>query len=82
MILTGRQIREGRLLTDMTQEDVARAAGINPAVVVRTEAAEGLPMITKRDAVAIQRALEAAGVEFDRDAGGPSVLLRKVGPGV
>ncbi|MGI4765485.1 MAG: hypothetical protein ACRYGP_10570 [Janthinobacterium lividum] len=81
MILSGRQFREGRLLTGMEQAHLAEAAGINPALVIRAEATDDMPMLRKRDTVAIQRALEAAGVEFiPENGGGAGVRLRKVEP--
>lgn len=81
MILTGRQIREGRLLTGMTQADLATAANATVGLVVRAEAVDRLPMITRRDSTALQTALEAAGVEFiPENGGGAGVRLRKVAP--
>ena len=79
MIPTGWQIREGRELIGMSQAALAEAAGVGLAVVVRAELAAHMPMLTRRDSAAIQGALEAAGVEFVREDGGPGVLLREAG---
>ncbi len=79
MIPTGWQIREGRELIGLSQADLAEAAGVGLAVVVRAELAAHMPMLTRRDSAAIQGALEAAGVEFVREDGGPGVQLRKAG---
>ncbi len=79
MIPTGWQIREGRELIDLSQAGLAEAAGVGLAVVVRAELAAHMPMLTRRDSAAIQEALEAAGVEFVREDGGPGVKLRKAG---
>ncbi len=79
MIPTGWQIREGRELVGMSQADLAEAAGVGLAVVVRAELAAHMPMLTRRDSAAIQGALEAAGVEFIREDGGPGVQLWKAG---
>ncbi len=70
MIPTGRQFRELRQLAGLSQEEFAAAAHVAVGLVVRAEAAESLPMLTRRDAVAIQGALEAAGVEFPPENGG------------
>ena len=79
MIPTGWQIREGRELIGLSQADLAEAAGVALAVVVRAELAAHMPMLTRRDSAAIQEALEAAGVEFVREDGGPGVQLLKAG---
>ena len=57
MIPTGWQIREGRELIGMSQVDLATAAGVGPAVVIRAEMAAHIPLLTRRDALAIQRSL-------------------------
>ena len=80
MIPTGCQIREGRYLVGMSQANLAVAAGVGLALVVRAELAVHIPQITMRDSVAIQKALEVAGVEFVREGGGPGARLRKVEP--
>ena len=70
MIPTGRQIREGRVLANLSQADLATAADVAVGLVTRAEAVDGLPMVKRVDSVAIQRALEAAGVEFIPENGG------------
>ena len=80
MIPTGFQIREGRELVGLSQADLATAADVGLAVVVRAEMAAHMPQITVRDSAAIQKALEMAGVEFVREDGGLGVRLRKVEP--
>ena len=79
MIPTGWQIRQGRELIGLSQADLAEAANVGLAVVVRADLAAHIPMLTRRDSAAIQEVLEAAGVEFVRENGGPGVQLRKVG---
>lgn len=44
--------------------ELAKAATIGLATVRRAEAVEGVPTVTPNNLAAIQRALEAAGVEF------------------
>lgn len=60
--------------------ELAAAAKVSSDTVVRFERGENLRERTVED---IQRALEAAGVEFlDENGGGPGVRLRKApGPG-
>ena len=79
IIPNGRQIREGRELVGMTQTDLAAAADVGLALVVRAELATHIPQLTRRDSAAIQGALEAAGAEFVREDGGVGVQMRKVG---
>ena len=81
MIPTGWQIREGRKLIAMSQADLAEAAGVGPAVVVRAELVAHMPMLTRRDSAAIQQVLEMAGVKFVQGDGGIGAQLRKVDQG-
>ncbi len=81
MIPTGRQLREGRLLTGMSQIALATAAGVRLELITRVELTVGLPLVTRRDVRAIQMALEVAGVEFTfENGGGAGVRLRKAPP--
>lgn len=81
MIPTGWQIRQGRELIGLSQADLAEAAGIGLALVVRAELAAHMPMLTRRDSAAIQKALEAAGVEFVQRDGGIGAQLRNADQG-
>ena len=81
MIPTEWQIREGRELIGMSQIDLAEAAGVGLAVVVRADLSAHMPMLTRRDSAAIQDALEEAGVEFVQKDAGAGVQLRKVNKG-
>jgi ribosome-binding protein aMBF1 (putative translation factor) len=63
-MITGAQIREGRRLVSLGPRELARRAKISVAVVERAERVDGEPMITTAQAHALQRTLEAAGVEF------------------
>lgn len=81
MISTGWQIREGRELIGMSQADLATAAGVALSLLARIEAVDGMVMVRKPDWMAIQRVLEAAGVEFNpENDGGAGVRLRKTVP--
>ena len=81
MIPTGRQVREGRALTGLTQADLAMAAGIPVSLLARIEAVDGMVVARMPDWMAIQAALKAAGVEFiPEDGDGAGVRLRKMAP--
>lgn len=80
MIPTGFQIREGRELVGLSQVDLAAAAGVGLAVVVRAEMAAHIPALTRRDSSAIQAALEMAGVVFIEEDGGAGVQRRESEP--
>ncbi len=77
-MISGTQIREARALLGWSASALARAARVRPTTVQRAEATDGEPAITMVQANAIQRALEAAGVEFT-NGGEPGVKLRKQG---
>jgi transcriptional regulator with XRE-family HTH domain len=59
--------------------ELSEACGVSVATIKRMEEAEGLPKSFAENLVKIQRALEAAGIEFiPEDGGGAGVRLRKV----
>lgn len=74
-MITGAQIREGRRLASLGPRQLARRAKLPVAVVERAESVDGEPVITTAQAHALQRALEAAGVEF-MSGDSPGVKLR------
>ena len=63
-MITGEQIRQGRLLVNLTQRQLARAARVRFEAVERAERSTGELPLTIAHASAIRRVLEAAGVEF------------------
>lgn len=69
-MITGSQIRAARAIIRWTAEQVATAAQVGVATVRRAEASDFEPGITAANAAAIQRALEAAGIEFIPENGG------------
>ncbi len=79
MVPTGWQIRQGRELIGLSLADLAEAASVGLAVVIRAELAAHMPMLTRRSSAVIQEVLEAAGVEFIHEDGGPGMQLRKAG---
>ena len=67
-MIDGRHIRQGRALLRWTSKRLARAAGVPIEAVERAERSTGDLPLTVAHAGAIQRALEAAGVEFTHSA--------------
>jgi transcriptional regulator with XRE-family HTH domain len=66
------QCRAARALIEMSQADLAEAAGVSSRTILDFEASKRQPI--KATLAAIQRALEAAGVEFT-NGGQPGVRL-------
>jgi transcriptional regulator with XRE-family HTH domain len=77
-LIIGAQIRAGRALLNWSAETLAQKAQLGVATVRRGESADGAPSMTSANLAAIQRALEAAGVEFT-NGGQPGVRLRGTG---
>ena len=65
-MIDGTQIKQGRTLLRWTPERLAKAAGVRVEAVERAERSTGDLPLTLAHARAIQRALEAGGVEFTR----------------
>ncbi len=63
MISTG-QVRAARALLRWTAEDLANAAEVGVATIRRMEVLDGVPAGNVKTLVAIQQALEGAGIEF------------------
>jgi transcriptional regulator with XRE-family HTH domain len=77
-LITAEQIRAARALLRWSAGDLAKASGVGHSTIRRMEIAEGVPAATTKNLAAIQRALEAAGVEFiPENGGGPGVRLRR-----
>jgi transcriptional regulator with XRE-family HTH domain len=78
-MLQSGQIRAARALLGWRQEDLARAAKIGLATIARIEQGEGPAQGHVSTIIAIQQALERAGVRFSEDDGtGYGVRLQNV----
>jgi hypothetical protein len=76
MISTG-QVRAARALLRWTAEDLASAAEVGVATIRRMEVLDGVPAGNVKTLIAIQQALEGAGIEFiGNPDDSPGVRLR------
>ena len=76
-MLTSDQIRAARALLRWSAQDLAVKSAVGLSTVQRMERATGVPAALGKNIAAIQRTLEAAGVEFiDIGNGGPGVRLK------
>ncbi len=73
--MTAGQVRAARAMVKWTQQDLARASGVSLPTIKRMESGDGLIRGITDNVRKIQRALQAAGIEFTND-GGPGVRLR------
>ena len=62
--VTGTQIRAARGALGWAVKDLAERTGVGSATIVRDEATDGVPASRKDNLRLLQRALEAAGIEF------------------
>lgn len=78
LLVTGRLIAAARVLTGISQAELARASGVPLSTVARTEAGGGAPLQSKNDAEALSRALEGFGAMFipESDGIGAGVRLK------
>lgn len=77
-MLTGEQIRAARALLRWEQKRLATAAKVSLETIKRLEAMSGPVSAQTGTVAAIERALEAAGLELiAEDGGGVGVRLRK-----
>ena len=77
-MLTGAQMRMARGYLRLSVRELAHAAGVSPATVKRMEEVDGVPKALADNLAKVQRALEAAGVEFiPQNGGGAGVRMRQ-----
>jgi len=76
MLTTGNQLKAARALAGLEQKDVAGASGVHVNTIRSMEASGSAPIAGRSQNVqAVQRALEARGIEF-LNHGQPGVRLR------
>ena len=76
-MITIEQLRAARGLLGWSQTDLALRAGLSVPTIKRIEGAFG-PHVSDEARAMLQKALEAAGIEFiDEDDGGAGVRFRK-----
>jgi hypothetical protein len=76
-MVTGSQIRAARAILRWSAEVLAEKARVGIQTVKRLEAVDGVPPGRAVTVSEVQRALEAAGIEFiDPNGGGPGVRLK------
>lgn len=77
-MLTGPQIRAARSLIGMKQVELAAASGVSTPTIKAVEAQKGAVSANTKTVDGIQKALEAAGVEFiPENGGGAGVRLKR-----
>lgn len=76
-MICGTQIRSARAALRWTVARLADEAGVGVQTVIRLEAADGVPPSRSSTLVDVQRAFEAAGIEFiGAPDDGPGIRLR------
>jgi transcriptional regulator with XRE-family HTH domain len=80
-LITGSQIRAARAALRWTTEELARKAGLASRTIKRFEQENGVPPSRSSTLIEIQKALEAAGIEFiGTPEDGPGIRLRRAAP--
>jgi transcriptional regulator with XRE-family HTH domain len=76
-MIAGAQMRAARALVGMTQDELAKASGLSAQTIKRMESL-GTGKSSADNVAAVQKALEAAGVQFiPENGGGAGVRLSK-----
>lgn len=76
-MISAEQIRAARALVHITAKELAGRAGVGVATIRRYELMQGVPSGNARSIEAIQKALEALGVQFiGTPDDGPGVRLK------
>lgn len=63
-MITSAQIRAARAMLDWSRERFSKESGVGISALMRLESADGVPSGNIRTFEAIQKAFEAAGIEF------------------
>ena len=77
-MITGIQIRAARFALRLSAHDLAKRSGVSLPTVQRFEQVDGIPPSRSSTLVDVQKALEAAGIEFiGTPEDGPGIRVRK-----
>lgn len=77
-MISSAQIRAARAMLRWTAAELAEASGVGVATIRRLELTDGIPSSNARTLDSLQKALEAAGIEFvGTPDEAPGVRLRK-----
>ena len=63
-MITSAQIRAARALLDWSRTDLSTRSGVGASALMRLESSDGIPAGNIKTFEAVQRAFEAAGIEF------------------
>ena len=63
-MITSDQIRAARALLDWSREQLSKKSAIGISALMRLETSEGVPAGNIKTFAAVQKAFEAAGIEF------------------
>jgi transcriptional regulator with XRE-family HTH domain len=82
-MLTGLQIRAARAALGWSATRLAKAAGVAMKTIARLEQVDGLPPSRSWTLLEVQKALEAAGIEFiGTPEDGPGIRVRGKPPSI
>ena len=77
-MLTGIQIRCGRLALRWSAQDLAQQSKVSTSTIKRIESDDGIPRATAANLAAIKVSLEAAGIEFiGSPSDGPGIRIHR-----
>lgn len=77
-MISGVQIRSARAALRLSIADLAAKAGVGVQTIMRFESVDGIPPSRSSTLMAVQRALESAGVEFvGTPDDGPGIRVRR-----
>lgn len=77
-MITGTQIRAARFALRMSAQQLANASGVSLPTIQRFEKTDGIPPSRSSTLADVQKALEAAGIEFiGTPEDGPGIRLHR-----
>jgi len=78
-LVTGAQIRAARAALDWSAEALASKSGVSVRTIMRFEQTDRIPPNRSSTLLEVQKALEAAGIEFiGTPDDGPGIRIRRV----